>query len=205
MVRPRESNLPPPALHSSALSTELILPRFKTMAVSSLKPLISCVRERSDTRQQKQTRAVMMFMLWFNFWVGILSFQTHCHAIAFQYGDIHRKSLCFCFQKCLAPHKRTPFETALRCSETSSVNWGDYKQKAGGPHSRDESNRGTTDPVPSRIGDLTRVPVPQRLCPSPWKLISGWAANFHSRCWTQCSRSQPQNTCWRWGFRSKIA
>ena len=37
------------------------------MAVSSLKPLISCVRERTDARPQKQARAVMMFMLWFNF------------------------------------------------------------------------------------------------------------------------------------------
>ena len=67
LVRPRESNPRPPALHSSALPTELILPRFKTMAVSSLKPLISCARERTDTRQQKQARAVMIFMLWFSF------------------------------------------------------------------------------------------------------------------------------------------
>ena len=37
------------------------------MAVSSLKPLISCVRERTDARPQKQARAVMMFMLLFNF------------------------------------------------------------------------------------------------------------------------------------------
>ena len=53
LVRPRESNPRPPALQSSALPTELILPRVKTMAVSCLKPLVSCVRERTDTRPKK--------------------------------------------------------------------------------------------------------------------------------------------------------
>ena len=45
------------------------------MAVSYLKPLISCVRERTDTRLQRQARAVMMFMLWFNFKLVFFRFE----------------------------------------------------------------------------------------------------------------------------------